>query len=290
MVASAFRFLGWVLLLLAPSRAAQAQADPPWEAEPDPLRVTAGDGATTVVQQKSRLVRLSSAGGDRPSWQLALPLEPLAIGLYLGGDVAVLGSERLLRVRADGTLQWNVPLSGDSPCGYPNALAVGYRNEVLVSCGYSLLRFDEKGVRKWQKWPAGNASVSAPYVDQRGHIYVSGDGTLLALAETGDPLWTFDAAKGFPHPRHIGPLGFDRHGALLFVSRMNGLHSPTDGRGVRRYYVRKPPRLVVIDRDSGKLLREQDRESSLAEDPPWPASQPLAPDGAHRLPERVQGR
>jgi alpha-tubulin suppressor-like RCC1 family protein len=98
-----------------------------------------------------------------------------AMGLAKDGSVALAHVEdKVTLVSPQGAVVW----STEHPrCGAPE-VSVGHMNEVVLGCGYSLLKFAPDGRFLWQKWPLGNTSISKPLLLRDGAMIVSGGGVI----------------------------------------------------------------------------------------------------------------
>lgn len=243
---------------------------PPWERK-SALRELASDDNTQCVRfGDGKLERL----GPPPTWERdEKKLERMA--LTTRGDVILMGFFRLARVSTDGKPLWETRFQEGHSCGAPSSLAVGWQDEIVISCGYSLMRFAPDGTFVWQKWPAGDTHLGQVAIDRDGAIYVTAGGKLIRTDSTGEPTW--QASTGFN--RWVHPFGLLEAGGFVFRTTMAARHSPTQN-GVRRYYLHEPPELVSVSQD-GKVIGRDKLEGAPAE---WPGHRPWSRDGAFRIP------
>ncbi len=200
-----------------------------------------------------------------------------------GGDaLLVQWNGRLTRVSAaDGHTVWSTDYWATHHCGMTRALAVAPDGSALLACGYSLLRFTPGGAVAWQRWPLGNADVSALLVDSAYVAYVAADGRVAAVDGAGEVLWRADAGFNRYIPRLATRAGHDDE--LVFCAQQHASHTP-EVNGMRFYYDIEVPLVFAMARADGRVTArarcdlngrrcEQGAPVALGPDP----------DGAHRL-------
>jgi hypothetical protein len=245
---------------------------PPWERDPlglhpscietaDGARIRAEKDATDpdgwrvfLVAEDARGTRFRLA--TRALWEMALASD---------GSVVVAHTEdKVSRVSPGGEVLWTTP---HPRCGAAQ-VSVGHAGEVVLGCGFSLLKLTGDGRFLWQKWPFGNTSMGKPLLLRDGTIVVSGGGAVAALDADGEKKWRLETGWN----RYVTRLGVRPGGDLVFRTVMAELHS--DG-PIRFYYPSEPPELFVVSRGGEVVSREQ-----VARRPEkgWPASLPWTPD------------
>jgi hypothetical protein len=188
-----------------------------------------------------------------------------AMGLAKDGSVALAHVEdKVTLVSPQGAVVW----STEHPrCGAPE-VSVGHMNEVVLGCGYSLLKFAPDGRFLWQKWPLGNTSISKPLLLRDGAMIVSGGGVVAGLDADGSVKWRVETGWN----RHVLRIGARANGDLVFRTAMAALHS--DG-PIRMYYEHEPPEVFIVSRGGRIVSRE---EVERAPEGGYPSSLPWTPD------------
>jgi hypothetical protein len=245
---------------------------PSWEV--DPL----GHWPRCLETRDGARVRIERDTTDADGWRESLVVEDAAgerfrvptraasaMGLAADGSVVLAHTEqRVSLISPVGRVVWS---TAHPRCGAP-AVAVGYAGEVVLACGYSLLKFSPDGRFLWQKWPFGNVHVSRPFLSRDGSMIVSGAGTVAWLDTDGETRRTLSAGPN----RYVHLIGAQANGNLIFRTSMAERHS--DG-PVHFYYEYEPPELFVVTREGATVAR------APAESPPpggWPTSLPWTPD------------
>jgi len=245
---------------------------PSWERDPLgrwPRCLETADGARVLTTKDET---------DHDGWRAFLVVEDSrgtrfrlatravsAMGLAKDGSVALAHTEdKVTFVSPRGDVAW----STEHPrCGSPE-VSVSLTNEVVLGCGYSLLKFAPDGRFLWQKWPLGDTSISKPLLLRDGTIIVSGGGVVAGLDANGDVKWRVETGGN----RHVLRIGARPNGDLVFRTAMAARHS--DG-PIRRYYEHAPPELFIVTR-GGKIVSRQKAEQ--APEGGYPSSLPWTPD------------
>lgn len=214
-------------------------------------------------------------GVDGASFRVEV-IAPLALALRVDGSAMVVDlKDHLSLISAGGELRWRRPFPR---CGHTQQLAIGQDNVSYFTCGYSILRFDADGALDWQKWPFGNHRMGGPWVDQRGTVYVSGDGSVAALDATGEARWKL--SLGFN--RAVGDLMWNAAGQLVCDTSMAELHTDSATSGGYRFYHEPEPNALFVVSATGRLLSSTPYPSQ-APSGGWPEVLPRPEDGAHRV-------
>ncbi|MCA9628157.1 MAG: PQQ-like beta-propeller repeat protein [Myxococcales bacterium] len=217
-----------------------------------------------------------TTGSDAKAFSVEV-VAPMALALRSDGAAVVVDlKDRVSLIAPDGELVWRKAFPR---CGYAYSVAIDYDHHISVNCGYSLLHFEPDGQLAYQKWPFGNHSLGGPWVDRDGTLYLSGEGTVVALNPHGKEIWR--VSTGFN--RALSQLGWLPSGDMVFDTSMAELHSnPEQTHGLRIYWQEEPPELFVISRTGKIVSREQhDGEPTRG----WPEALPYPEDGSHRIPE-----
>jgi outer membrane protein assembly factor BamB len=181
------------------------------------------------------------------------------------GKWIVMERDDLVSFDATGAELWRKPLTPLlQKCGAPAGHAVAHDGGIVIGCGYSVLRYSADGKLMWQVFPAGDYYVTSPLVAADGTTFVGARGSLYAIDRDGKTKWNVDTGSN----RSSSSLTSTPNGEIMFETSMAGMHSPTDAKGRRRYYIRKPNEILVVS-SKGKIVSRTNHDDATAAFPAW---------------------
>jgi outer membrane protein assembly factor BamB len=121
-----------------------------------------------------------------------------------GGQIYSVGLDQLVRLEAEGSLSWSLPLAQLSSNVAVSALGDSYVNSGRIEAYHA----DQSPL-----WISGdqvsNLEHSSPALDAQGRVYVGGglDNKVVALASNGSSLWQYNLSSRMLGQPAIGPDG-----------------------------------------------------------------------------------